>query len=51
MAADLDLVRRLGRTTEAAAAYREALDFVANSAERRFLQRRLDELLAMGHGC
>ncbi|MET7397609.1 RNA polymerase sigma factor [Dactylosporangium sp. NPDC005572] len=36
-----DLLRRLGRTAEAAEAYREALDLVGNDAERRYLQRRL----------
>jgi tetratricopeptide (TPR) repeat protein len=38
-----DFLRRLGRRAEAAAAYREALDLVANDAERRFLQRRVRE--------
>ena len=50
-AARADLLRRLARWEEAAAAYREALDLVTNDAERRFLQRRLDEVLAMQHGC
>ena len=39
-----DLLRRLGRRSEAAAAYREALDLVTNEAERRFLERRLTEV-------
>ncbi|HZC25515.1 MAG TPA: RNA polymerase sigma factor [Actinopolymorphaceae bacterium] len=39
-----DLLRRLGRMDEAAAAYREALDLVATDAELRFLQRRLAEV-------
>ncbi len=39
-----DLLRRLGRTTEAATAYREAIGQVGTDAERRFLTRRLDEL-------
>lgn len=39
-----DLLRRLGRHAEAAAAYREALALVTNEAERRFLQRRLAAL-------
>ncbi|HEX4516584.1 MAG TPA: RNA polymerase sigma factor [Polyangiaceae bacterium] len=39
-----DLLRRLGRRTEAAVAYREALGLVENEAQRRFLKRRLDEL-------
>jgi RNA polymerase sigma-70 factor (ECF subfamily) len=36
-----DLLRRLGRTDEAAVAYRRALEFVRSDAERRFLERRL----------
>jgi RNA polymerase sigma-70 factor, ECF subfamily len=43
-AARADLLRRLGRTTEAAAAYRSALGLVTNPAERRFLQHRFDAL-------
>ena len=39
-----DLLRRLGRRSEAAAAYRQALTLTANRAERRFLERRLAEL-------
>ncbi|WP_189929263.1 RNA polymerase sigma factor [Streptomyces sulfonofaciens] len=39
-----DLLRRLGRGTEAAAAYREALSLGATEAERRYLKRRLREL-------
>ncbi len=35
------------RWDEAADAYRDALALVDNDAERRFLQRRLDEVLAM----
>ena len=38
-----DLLQRLGRTDEAAASYREALDLAATDAERRFLARRLAE--------
>jgi RNA polymerase sigma-70 factor (ECF subfamily) len=38
-----DLLRRLGRRDEAAAAYREALESTASEAERRYLTRRLDE--------
>ena len=41
-----DLLRRLGRTTEAADAYRRALGCEANGADRRFLQRRLAEVEA-----
>jgi len=40
-AARADLLRRLGRLSEAAAAYREALALVGNDADRRFLERRL----------
>ena len=36
-----DLLRRLGRPTEAAAAYREALTRTANEAERAYLEGRL----------
>lgn len=39
-----ELLRRLGRTDEAAAAYREALALVAGEPERRYLTRRLGEL-------
>jgi RNA polymerase sigma-70 factor, ECF subfamily len=43
-AARADLLRRLGRRGEAAAAYQEALGGVANDSERRYLQRRLREV-------
>jgi RNA polymerase sigma-70 factor (ECF subfamily) len=39
-----DLLRRLGRTPEAAAAYRRALELTANPVERRYLARRLIEV-------
>ena len=39
-----DFLRRLGRATAAAAAYREALDLVSTDAERRYLSRRLTEV-------
>lgn len=39
-----DLLRRLGRNEEAAAAYRRALDRTDNPAERVLLQNRLDRL-------
>jgi RNA polymerase sigma-70 factor (ECF subfamily) len=39
-----DLLRRLGRTAEAADAYREALEQAGTEAERRFLERRLEEV-------
>ncbi|MEV0737979.1 RNA polymerase sigma factor [Streptomyces sp. NPDC050549] len=38
-----DLLRRSGRTEEAAEAYGRALELVENDAERRFLERRLAE--------
>ncbi|SEE91349.1 RNA polymerase sigma-70 factor, ECF subfamily [Streptomyces sp. 3213] len=38
-----DLLRRSGRTAEAAEAYGRALELVENDAERRFLERRLTE--------
>jgi len=38
-----DLLHRLGRQTEAAVAYREALELAATEAERRYLARRLEE--------
>jgi RNA polymerase sigma-70 factor (ECF subfamily) len=43
-AARADFARRLGRLDEARAAYRRALDLARLDPERRFLQRRLDEL-------
>jgi RNA polymerase sigma-70 factor (ECF subfamily) len=39
-----DLLRRLGRPAEAAAAYREALELAPTDAERRYLTRRLAEI-------
>jgi RNA polymerase sigma-70 factor, ECF subfamily len=38
------LLRQLGRTAEAGAAYRAALDRAGNAAERDFLRGRLREL-------
>jgi RNA polymerase sigma-70 factor (ECF subfamily) len=38
-----DLLRRLGRTGEAHAAYEKALGLTSGEAERRFLERRLSE--------
>jgi RNA polymerase sigma-70 factor, ECF subfamily len=38
-----DLLRRLGRRTEASTAYRDALVLAASDAERRYLERRLAE--------
>jgi RNA polymerase sigma-70 factor (ECF subfamily) len=39
-----DFLRRLGRATEARAAYGRALELVRSNPERRFLERRLAEL-------
>ena len=39
-----DLLRRLDRSADAAESYRRALELVTNPAERRFLERRLDEM-------
>jgi RNA polymerase sigma-70 factor (ECF subfamily) len=39
-----DLLRRLGRTDEARAAYQRALELAHAEPERRFLERRIDEL-------
>jgi RNA polymerase sigma-70 factor (ECF subfamily) len=39
-----DLLRRLDRTDEAAAAYREALGLARTDTERKFLERRLAEV-------
>ena len=45
-AAQADLLRRLGRRAEAAAAYRRAAALTANRAEQAFLGRRLAEVTA-----
>jgi RNA polymerase sigma-70 factor (ECF subfamily) len=39
-----DLLRRLGRTADAVAAYERALGLTAQATERRFIERRLREL-------
>ncbi len=39
-----DLLRRMQRSDEAAASYRQALDLVATGPERRYLSRRLAEV-------
>jgi RNA polymerase sigma-70 factor (ECF subfamily) len=39
-----DFLRRLGRLSEAAVAYGEALELASTDAERRFLRRRLTEI-------
>jgi RNA polymerase sigma-70 factor (ECF subfamily) len=43
-AARADLLRRLGRRSDAAAAYRRAIAMAQNDVERRYLERRLDEV-------
>lgn len=43
-AARAELLRRLGRSEEAAAAYRRAIELSANTAEAAYLQARLAEL-------
>jgi RNA polymerase sigma-70 factor, ECF subfamily len=43
-AARADLLRRLGRNSEAAAAYRRALELTENPVERAFLEERLGEV-------
>jgi RNA polymerase sigma-70 factor (ECF subfamily) len=46
-----DLLRRLWRHTDAAAAYEAALERTDNAAERRFIERRLAEIRARrGYG-
>ena len=42
-----DLLRRLGRWSEAAESYRAALARVGSAPERRFIRRRLEEVSAM----
>jgi len=49
-AARADLLRRLGRGAEAAAAYARALELTENAAERVYLERRLAELERRGLG-
>jgi RNA polymerase sigma-70 factor (ECF subfamily) len=43
-AARADMCRRLGRTEDARASYRRALELTRQDPERRFLERRLAEL-------
>jgi RNA polymerase sigma-70 factor (ECF subfamily) len=43
-AARADLLRRLGRTAEARASYERALNLTRQQPERRFIERRLEEL-------
>jgi RNA polymerase sigma-70 factor (ECF subfamily) len=47
-AARADLCRRLGRNPEARASYQRALELTRQDPERRFLERRLNELTAVG---
>ncbi len=44
-----DLLRRLGRSDEAATAYREAIALVGTEPERRYLERRLVEVSPASH--
>jgi Predicted RNA polymerase sigma factor containing a TPR repeat domain len=48
-AARADLLRRTNQYEAAANAYRRALALCGNSAERAYLQRRLDEMLNRTH--
>jgi RNA polymerase sigma-70 factor (ECF subfamily) len=41
-----DLLRRVGRSHEAAVAYRRALELASTEAERRYLTKRLEEVSA-----
>jgi RNA polymerase sigma-70 factor (ECF subfamily) len=43
-AARADLLRRLGRTADARASYRRALDLTRQEPQRRFIEQRLNEL-------
>lgn len=43
-AARADMLRRLGANEEAAESYKTALNLVTNDSERRFLERRLNEV-------
>lgn len=49
-AARADLLRRLGSKKEAAESYTRALALVTNDSERRFLERRLNEVQARKKG-
>jgi RNA polymerase sigma-70 factor (ECF subfamily) len=42
-----DLLRRLGRTAEARAAYQQALELTSSNTEQRYLTRRLEETAPM----
>jgi RNA polymerase sigma-70 factor (ECF subfamily) len=41
-----DLLRRIGRRSEASVAYQSALDLVQNDPQRRYLARRLEKVTA-----
>jgi RNA polymerase sigma-70 factor, ECF subfamily len=43
-AARADMLRRLGRSSEAAQAYRRAAELASNPVEREFLEQRLEEM-------
>ena len=43
-------LRKLGRTTEAAAAYLAAVELASNERERAFLRKKLTELRASSSG-
>jgi RNA polymerase sigma-70 factor (ECF subfamily) len=43
-AARADVLRRMGRREESAKSYARAVELAGNDSERRFLQRRLDEV-------
>ena len=49
-AARADLLRRLGRWSEADAAYRRALDLTTNGPERTFIEGRIREIEARSRG-
>jgi RNA polymerase sigma-70 factor (ECF subfamily) len=49
-AARADLLRRLGHSDQARAAYERARDLAANPRERAFLERRIDDLRVSGLG-
>ena len=43
-AAQADILRRMGRRKESAAAYETALEFATNKVEQQYLRRRLTEV-------
>jgi RNA polymerase sigma-70 factor (ECF subfamily) len=48
-AARADLLRRAGRLSAAAVSYRRALELATNASERRYLQRRLNQVARPDH--